>query len=40
MLAPAAIANAVADALERDDIEVPLTLERVWRLANQVGDGE
>ncbi len=38
MLAPAAIANAVADALERDDIEVPLTLDRVWRMANQVGD--
>ncbi len=35
MLTPAALANAVADALDRDDIEVPLTLDRVWRLANE-----
>jgi 2-furoyl-CoA dehydrogenase large subunit len=32
MSAPAAIANAVADALGRDDIEVPLTPPRVWEL--------
>ena len=35
MLAPAAIANAVADALGRDDIELPLTLDRVWRYASE-----
>ncbi len=34
MLTPAAIANAVADALGRDDIALPLTLQRVWSLAN------
>jgi 2-furoyl-CoA dehydrogenase large subunit len=34
MLAPAAIANAVADALGRDDLVLPLTLQRVWSLAN------
>jgi 2-furoyl-CoA dehydrogenase large subunit len=34
MLTPAAIANAVADALGRDDISLPLTLRRVWALAN------
>ncbi len=34
MLAPAAVANAVADALGRDDIELPLTLDRVWQYAN------
>jgi len=34
MLTPAAIANAVADALGRDDISLPLTLPRVWSLAN------
>jgi len=33
MLTPAAIANAVADALGRDDIEIPLTLNRLWQLA-------
>ena len=32
MSAPAAIANAVADALRRDDIELPLTAPRVWGL--------
>jgi 2-furoyl-CoA dehydrogenase large subunit len=32
MSAPVAIANAVADALGRDDIELPLTAPRVWRL--------
>jgi 2-furoyl-CoA dehydrogenase large subunit len=36
MLTPAAIANAVADALGRDDIVLPLTLRRVWELANNV----
>src|SRR5499426_1168013 len=34
MLTPAAIANAVADALGRDDIFLPLTRQRLWRLAN------
>jgi 2-furoyl-CoA dehydrogenase large subunit len=34
MLTPAAMANAVADALGRDDIVLPLTLQRVWLLAN------
>lgn len=34
MLTPAALANAVADALGRDDIVLPLTLQRVWSLAN------
>jgi len=32
MSAPAAIANAVADALDRDDVELPLTPARVWAL--------
>ena len=32
MLAPAAIANAAADALGREDIELPLTLNKVWEL--------
>src|SRR5262249_49782816 len=36
MLTPAAIANAVADALGRDDITLPLTLQKVWGLANEV----
>jgi 2-furoyl-CoA dehydrogenase large subunit len=36
MLTPAAVANAVADALGRDDITLPLTLQRVWALANGV----
>ena len=39
MLTPAAIANAVADALGRDDIELPLSLEKVWRLANKAAAG-
>ena len=30
--APAAIANAVADALGRDDVALPLTAPRVWEL--------
>jgi 2-furoyl-CoA dehydrogenase large subunit len=34
MLTPTVIANAVADALGRDDIVLPLTLQRVWSLAN------
>jgi 2-furoyl-CoA dehydrogenase large subunit len=34
MLTPAAIANAVADALGRDDIVLPLTRQRIWELAN------
>ena len=34
MLTPAAIANAVADALQRDDIVLPLNLQRLWALAN------
>ena len=37
MLTPVVMANAVADALDRDDIELPLTLNRVWQLANQRG---
>jgi 2-furoyl-CoA dehydrogenase large subunit len=32
MSAPAAIANAVADALGRDDLELPLTPPRVWEV--------
>ena len=32
MSAPVAIANAVADALERDDVELPLTPARVWAM--------
>jgi 2-furoyl-CoA dehydrogenase large subunit len=32
MSAPVAIANAVADALGRDDVELPLTPPRVWEL--------
>ena len=32
MSVPAAIANAVADALGRDDVELPLTAPRVWEL--------
>lgn len=34
MLTPAAIANAVADALGRDDVTLPFTRSRVWALAN------
>ncbi len=33
MLTPVVMANAVADAVERDDMELPLSLDRVWRLA-------
>jgi CO/xanthine dehydrogenase Mo-binding subunit len=32
MSVPAAIANAVADALGRDDVELPFTPGRVWEL--------
>jgi 2-furoyl-CoA dehydrogenase large subunit len=35
MLAPAALGNAAADALGRDDIELPLSLNRLWELANR-----
>jgi 2-furoyl-CoA dehydrogenase large subunit len=34
MSAPVAIANAVADALGMDDLELPLTAPRVWELLN------
>jgi len=34
MLTPAAMANAVGDALGRSDIELPLTLNRVWAYTN------
>ena len=34
MLTPAAIANAVADALGRDDVTLPFTRGRVWAYAN------
>ena len=37
MLAPVAIANAVADALGREDIDPPFTLNRVWDLAAEGG---
>ena len=33
MLAPTAVANAVADALGREDVDLPLTLNKVWDLA-------
>ncbi len=32
MLAPAALANAVADALDLDEVDLPLTSHRVWQL--------
>ncbi len=32
MTAPVAIANAVADALGIDELEIPLTPARVWEL--------
>jgi 2-furoyl-CoA dehydrogenase large subunit len=34
MSAPVAIANAVADALQRKDVDLPLTPPRVWALLN------
>jgi CO/xanthine dehydrogenase Mo-binding subunit len=36
MSAPAAIANAVSDALGIDNVEVPLTAPRVWELLEQM----
>lgn len=36
MSAPAALANAVADALGCDDIELPLTPPRVWELLDRM----
>ncbi|TAL77248.1 MAG: xanthine dehydrogenase family protein molybdopterin-binding subunit [Burkholderiaceae bacterium] len=36
MSSPAALANAVGDALGRHDIEPPLTLNRIWAYANGV----
>jgi 2-furoyl-CoA dehydrogenase large subunit len=35
MSVPAAIANAIADALGRDDVEPPFTPSRVWELLRQ-----
>jgi 2-furoyl-CoA dehydrogenase large subunit len=35
MSAPAALANAVADALRIDDVALPLTAPRVWELAQR-----
>jgi len=40
MSAPVAIANAVADALGVDDVELPLTAPRVWELLNRPGGDE
>jgi 2-furoyl-CoA dehydrogenase large subunit len=40
MSAPAAIANAVADALGRDDVELPLTPPRVWELLQEPRDDQ
>jgi 2-furoyl-CoA dehydrogenase large subunit len=40
MSAPAAIANAVADALEVDEVELPLTAPRVWELLARARGGE
>ena len=37
MSAPAALANAVADALGVEDVEIPLTPARVWALSREVG---
>jgi len=34
MLTPAALANAVADAVGSDEVELPLTLNRVWDIAH------
>ena len=36
MSAPVAIANAVADAIGQDDVELPLTPPRVWALIEKV----
>ena len=40
MSAPVCIANAVADAIGRDDIELPLTPPRVWALLQRLEAGE
>ena len=40
MSAPVAIANAVADALTREDVELPLTPPRVWSLIHGDSEGE
>jgi 2-furoyl-CoA dehydrogenase large subunit len=37
MSAPVALANAVADALGRDDVSLPLTPPRVWELLERAG---
>ena len=37
MSAPVCVANAVADAIGRDDVELPLTPPRVWQLLNERG---
>ena len=34
MITPVVIANAAADALARDDIKLPLSMRRLWELAN------
>jgi 2-furoyl-CoA dehydrogenase large subunit len=38
MSAPAAIANAVADALGREHVELPLTAPRVWQLLQETAE--
>lgn len=35
MLTPAVMANAMADALGKSDVELPLTLNRVWAYSNR-----
>ena len=35
MLTPVVMANAVADALGREKIDLPLTLNKVWELAKE-----
>jgi 2-furoyl-CoA dehydrogenase large subunit len=40
MSTPVAIANAVAEALDRDDVELPLTPPRVWELLADSADAE
>jgi 2-furoyl-CoA dehydrogenase large subunit len=39
MSAPVCIANAVADAISRDDVELPLTPPRVWELLHSPSPG-
>ena len=36
MLAPAALANAVADALDVDEVDLPLTAHRVWQMVQGI----